>query len=201
MPILIDGYNVLYQSGLLGKGRGPGFLERARHAFVRWLAFEFAERASELTVGFDAKQTPQDATSRQIEHGITVLYATGYENADALLEELIRRAPQPRRLLVVSSDHRVQQAARRRRARFIGAEEWLNDLERLRAAQPSAAPTPEKPEQPVDDKELEYWREIFSERSRPHIEPSSPDDPPGKPRSTKPAPRAKNKNRGAEDGP
>jgi len=166
LPILIDGYNVLYQSGLLGKGRGPGFLERARQALVRLVAASVgAEDVGGVTIVFDSKDMPRDVPAQQIDHGVTVLYSSGYEDADAMLEELIRRAPQPRRLLVVSSDHRVQQAARRRRARFISAEEWLDEVERVRASRPSAEPSPEKPEQPLNDEELDYWRSIFQSKN------------------------------------
>jgi predicted RNA-binding protein with PIN domain len=162
LPILIDGYNVLHQSGLLGKGRGPGFLERARRALVRFIAASVGtDTVAEVTIVFDAKQVPQNAAPPTLEHGVTVLYSSGYEDADAMLEDLIRRASQPKRLLVVSSDHRVQRAARRRRARSMGAEEWLNELERHRTARAPTKPTEEKPDQPLNDDEFEYWRGIF----------------------------------------
>ena len=63
---------------------------------------------------FDA-QTPRRACrARCIHRGLTVRFAVRYEEADRLIEELIRADSAPRRLVVVSSDHRLQRAARRR---------------------------------------------------------------------------------------
>jgi predicted RNA-binding protein with PIN domain len=55
MRLLIDGYNLLYATGLLGPGIGPGGLERSRMALVNFLAasLEPAELA-QTTVVFDA---------------------------------------------------------------------------------------------------------------------------------------------------
>jgi hypothetical protein len=90
-----------------------------------------------------------------------VRYAFGYEDADELLEELIRRAPQPKLLQVVSSDRRIQQAAHRRRARTIGAEQWLEQLERNRHRAPEGRAPDEKPPEPASEEEIQFWRELF----------------------------------------
>ena len=70
---------------------------------------------SQTTIVFDAKQAPP-GLPHQLDHGgITVIFARGYDDADELIEELIASNSTPRRLTVVSSDHRIQRAARRRR--------------------------------------------------------------------------------------
>jgi predicted RNA-binding protein with PIN domain len=161
MPLLIDGYNVLHQSGLLGKGRGPGWLERARRALVGTVAAALtADEARETTIVFDAKQAPPEAAPVTQEHGLHVRYAVGYEDADALLVELIRRAPQPKRLVVVSSDRLVQQAARRQRAQIREAADWFHALRRGGAHHPPP-PGNEKPDEPLSAEEQEYWRDVF----------------------------------------
>jgi hypothetical protein len=63
---------------------------------------------------------------------MTVRYASDYEDADELIEELIAAHPTPRSLTLVSSDHRLQRAARRRRAPFVDSDVWFAEALRKR---------------------------------------------------------------------
>jgi hypothetical protein len=59
MPLLIDGYNLLHVTGLVGHGNEPTALNGAREALLRFLAaaIEPAER-SNTTIVFDAAGAP-----------------------------------------------------------------------------------------------------------------------------------------------
>ena len=79
---------------------------------------------------FDAKRIPVKEThldSRKL--GIRVLFAVGYESADEMIEELVAAHSHPKDLLVVSSDHRIQNAATRRKAKAIDSDVWLDQIE------------------------------------------------------------------------
>jgi len=95
---------------------------------------------------------------------MTIRYATDYPDADTLIEELIQQHDAPRRLLVVSSDHRIQRAARRRRAGFIDSDLWYSKLwqqrVQLRASQNMRSP--EKPIGELSAAEVDYWVKEFS---------------------------------------
>lgn len=137
MRLLIDGYNLLFQSGLLPRRRGPDGLERARRALLRTLAGLLRpEEVGQTVIVFDARQRPAQASPNEFLDGITVRYAVDYPEADELLEELIRRESTPKRLTVVSSDHRVLQAARRRRAIGVAAEAWWDERLQQRGRSP-----------------------------------------------------------------
>jgi predicted RNA-binding protein with PIN domain len=129
MRILIDGYNLLHVSGILRRGLGPGSLERARTALLNRLAALLPpeERAGTVIV-FDAKEGPRDLPTEFAHQGMIVRFARDFEEADDLLEYLIRTHSAPRQLLVVSSDHRVQKAAKRRKAKTNDSEPWLQQL-------------------------------------------------------------------------
>ena len=93
-------------------------------------------------------------------------FASGYENADELIEELIRAESAPRRLIVVSSDHRLHRAAKRRKAQAIDSDQWFQQTldarrERSRATRGQAA----KPAAPLAASEVEYWLAKFSDAS------------------------------------
>ena len=168
MSLLIDGYNLLNAVGIIPRGVGPGTLERARLALLNFLAesLEPAEVA-QTTVVFDAGDAPR-GLPRAVEHrGLTVRFAAGYEDADALIEELIRAESAPRRLTVVSSDHRLQRAARRRRARAVDSDAWYAEaVRRRRDRRQSAANAPVKPHVPLLEEEVARWLEQFGGQSQ-----------------------------------
>jgi uncharacterized protein len=167
MPILIDGYNLLHATGIVGRGRGPGGLERSRLALLNFLAesIDPAELA-QTTVVFDASDAPA-GLSRVVGHrGITVQFASQHAEADDLIESLIDDCTSPRRLVVVSSDHRIQRAARRRRAKTFDSDVWFVELLRARKERLSALPlTPERPAVPLLQEDVEYWIRQFGGES------------------------------------
>lgn len=125
---LIDGYNVIFGCGLYGKCATVKSLARARQRLLAEIGRHYGKRANAVSVVFDAKKIPSSGRAeQQNQYGIDVHYSIGYANADLLIDELIGANPDPRRLTVVSSDHWVQNAARRRRAEFIDAEVWYYD--------------------------------------------------------------------------
>lgn len=144
MGILVDGYNLLNATGVEGIGGGTE-LERARRGLLTALAGALSEvEVSATTVVFDAQGAPPGLPREERFRGITVLYARGYAEADDLLEELIAADHAPRQLLVVSSDHRLHRAARRRRATPIDSDVWFAQLQ-VRDGSAGAALASQKP--------------------------------------------------------
>jgi predicted RNA-binding protein with PIN domain len=167
MPLLIDGYNLLNVAGVMARGRGPGTLERARQALLNVLVESLpADEVPRTTVVFDASESPW-GLAKQLDHrGIMVLFAAKDEDADTVIEELIAADSAPKRLTVVSSDHRIQRAAKRRRAIAIDSDIWFAQLMRDRTARskpPSADPTVDvpKPDGPFAPGEVEHWLRMF----------------------------------------
>lgn len=165
MNLLIDGYNLLHVTGIFGKGSGPGMFQRSREAFLRFLAASLDDKQRpNTTIVFDAADAPPGLPSTLDHEGILVRYARDYPDADSLIEELIQQASVPRRLLVVSSDHRIQRAARKRRAHSIDSDAWYAQLWSRRAAQRGRTGNslPEKPLGELSQAEIEYWVSEFS---------------------------------------
>jgi uncharacterized protein len=167
MPILIDGYNLLYVTGIVGRGSGPGGLERSRLALLNFLAASVDPRElPHTTVVFDAHDAPP-GLPRIVKHqGITVRFAANQETADDLIAELIRVDSAPRRLVVVSSDHAVQRAARRRKAKAVDSEVWYPELIRARQERVEAsAEGPARPAVPLLSEDVSYWLRQFGGES------------------------------------
>jgi hypothetical protein len=161
MLYLIDGYNLLHALGFLHGGGGGRTLEWARRHLLDWLRQAHADDPSAVTVVFDAAHAPPNVPTEQDHQGLQVVFAVGLDQADDLLEQLIRKASVPRRLTVVSSDHRVQAAGRRRHCVVLGCNDYLDALERRGPhRQPATPPAPAKPDS-VSGAETEYWLERF----------------------------------------
>jgi predicted RNA-binding protein with PIN domain len=141
MHTLIDGYNLMYTLGLLDKRFGPDGFRKARMRFLNDLAAALgAVAASQTTVVFDAREGPGHLPAESTHKGMTVFFAREDEGADARIEELIAAHSVPKALTVVSTDHRIRQAATRRKARALTAEAFWEQLEHSR--QKTAPPRP-----------------------------------------------------------
>ena len=99
MRYLIDGYNLMYAAGLLGKKLGPDRFRQVRTRFLNDVASALGPIESQLTtVVFDASQAPDDQPTELNHQGISVIFAVDNENADERIEELIApsfRAQEP----------------------------------------------------------------------------------------------------------
>jgi predicted RNA-binding protein with PIN domain len=181
MALIIDGYNLLHATGITGRS---GTLQGSREALLRFLAASLDPAVrSQTTVVFDAAEAPPGLPRTVIFETMTVHYASSYDDADELIEELIAKDNVPRSLLVISSDHRIQRAAQRRRAKFIDSDVWFADMDRSRRQGRRPPPTLAlKPQGALSSDEINYWLAEFAERpsfespsNRPHKHTRSSD--------------------------
>ena len=162
MGILIDGYNFLFTVGLAAEHVGPGTLARSRAALLNFV-FKVVEprELSRTVIIYDAANSPPGLPSEERHRGIRVLFAVKHDDADTLIEELIASDHSPRQLTVVSSDHRLQRAARRRRADPIDSDRWYREsLDRVRRLK-DADPAEIKPMAPLSEAEVQGWLDEF----------------------------------------
>jgi predicted RNA-binding protein with PIN domain len=180
MAIIIDGYNLMHAAGLVGRGVGPGGLERSRLALLNFVAEAIEVRdLATTTVVFDAQRAPPGLPGTLTYRGMTVRFAAEYESADELIEHLIRVDSSPRRLLVVSADHRLHRAARHRRAKAVDSERWYAEMLRRRAARHDAGSSvSSKPNQPAAG-EVEYWLRRLTDEAVGPLAESDDIFPPG----------------------
>lgn len=199
--LLIDGYNLMYAAGFVRATYGPGDLHRCRMQLLSFLSGHLDEgQRQRTTVVFDAKDPPPDADHSSFYKEMHVEFAPRGMDADDVIEERIAEHSAPKRLLVISSDHRLHKAARRRRAKVKDSDKFLDACEaaarRLGEAVP---PPPEKPPDGLSSQELALWTAEFGtvdiadlraelQQSAPQA-PAAPPAPPGPPREGDPEPR------------
>lgn len=183
LRFLIDGYNLMFQSNLVGRGRGPNWLERARSRLFNFLARQMPNsQLSATQIVFDASQrrAPSSADDEVLPSGLRVRFASQHPEADDLLEELIRTHPHPKTLTVISSDHRIRRRAKARRAKVLSSEQFLDQLDRSSfEARPNRGQTrmleidpkkidpeqidPEQidPDAPLTPEDIDFWLREF----------------------------------------
>lgn len=169
--LVIDGYNLMHAAGMARLSYGPGELEKCRERFLGYLARHLTRPQRErTTVVFDAGDAPPGLPRWLTRDAMGILFAERGGDADSEIEELISVHSAPRRIVLVSSDHRLQRAARRRRAAVVKSEAFFSELERLgpvAAESESGSPPPLDPKRTgcTSEAELKGWLEFFGETS------------------------------------
>lgn len=165
MSLIIDGYNLLNATTIAGRSRDAGSLANARLALLDFVVESVVpDQLSRTTVVFDAgKNAPVGRARQHVYRGLNVHFSVEYESADELIEELIANNSAPRSLTVVSSDHRLQRAARRRRATPIDSERWYADMTRRDQRQADGDSIDAKPSPPTSASEIEFWTRVFTD--------------------------------------
>jgi hypothetical protein len=161
MRYLIDGYNLLHALGLLHGRTGPHSLERARRALLGYLSQTRSSQAGEVTIVFDAAHGPLHRAAQQEHQGLHILYTRDCQ-ADDLIEDLIQREATPRQLTIISDDHRVQQAGRRRHCLVLGCLDYVEQMSQPPRPKAEPAEGPAKP-QSLSSAETAHWLREFSD--------------------------------------
>jgi predicted RNA-binding protein with PIN domain len=168
--LIIDGYNLMHAAGMARQRYGPGDLERCRKRVLNFLCqhLSAAERAR-TTIVFDAADAPPGLPRTATLERMAILFAPRGGDADTTIEELVQQHSAPRQIRLVSSDHRLQKAARRRRAKFIDSELFVAQLENrdTKTAARDDRRTPVIPPQKMTGHtsrdEIAEWLEIFGD--------------------------------------
>jgi predicted RNA-binding protein with PIN domain len=162
MSLIIDGYNLLYAAGIGGQWETEDSFEQDRLALLESLRSVIDPRElSRTTVVFDSKQSlphlPRAFHHREIE----VRFSYGYADADELIERMIQEHTSPKRLMVVSSDHRVQRAARRRKASTMDSDAWFRWMLRRRQERRDQSAVEIRPKPALAEGEVAQWLKFF----------------------------------------
>ncbi|WP_437228658.1 NYN domain-containing protein [Planctomicrobium sp. SH661] len=141
---VIDGYNLLHNAGLARGKYKPGEFDRARDRLLRRLRDSLTEEERTHTfIIFDA-QYAESSDRRPLNlYGMTVLFSPRGRQADDLIEILLSAHQTPRDVTVVSSDHRLQRAARAARASSISSDSFLVELDERKLKRPDVDDEPE----------------------------------------------------------
>jgi predicted RNA-binding protein with PIN domain len=157
MPVLIDGDNLLHAARDMGDPDrlvGRSMLCDSLGAWAR-------RQDERVHIVFDGV-SPDPALASQIGHpAIQVSYSGAGVSADSVIADLLTANSAARRVLVVSTDREVRQAARRRRAHSMRSDDFWRQVQRdLSRREPRVAEPDEKRTGPAPD-EVDDWLRRF----------------------------------------
>ncbi|WP_397570814.1 NYN domain-containing protein [Schlesneria sp. T3-172] len=163
MPVpflIIDGYNLMHAAGLARVYHPPGDLANKRLTLLAKLARRMSvEERKRCTVVFDAQDAPRGLPARYTHEMMVVLFAEPGHEADEMIETLISQHSAPRQLKVISSDHRLQTAIRRRRGMATDSEVFLKELDSPHR-QVSSTGKSVSPNSPREE-DVSFWLDEF----------------------------------------
>ncbi len=126
-PLIIDGYNLLGVSGLMGPtGSQDG--EAIREPLLKDLSRYHQRMGHPVTVVFDAWRQIGGVQRQEHRAGITVIFSRQGEQADQVIQKMVRDFKGE--CVVVSSDHEVMNSARANGAMVITSQEFWPKLRR-----------------------------------------------------------------------
>jgi len=132
--ILLDTYNVLHAI----EGLGPAAADLDVASLGRLIASSrYAGTPCTLVCDGNRGQSGPIKGAP----GVRTIYAGAGKDADSLIEHLIEASSSARRMLVVSSDRRIQRAAEKARAKWIASPAFLSQILHDAASAPGERPT------------------------------------------------------------
>jgi|GEM_PF-293852 len=124
MPWLFDGYNLLHAFRKVS----DEFSDLKAIPMCSYVAEDMRRMKDSATIVFDGFKLVEHKKYDQPAGPIVILYSGSNREADDLIEDQIAESFSPKRLVVVSSDNRLRQAARRRRCTSIKVNDYIHDM-------------------------------------------------------------------------
>lgn len=156
LTLLVDTYNVLHVTGVLP----PDLAGLDVEGLARLLA-ESRWRRERIVLVCDGLPGRGRSSSPMALAGAEVVFAGLRSDADTVIESMLARDSAPRRLTVISSDRRVQAAAKRRRAGALPSEAFLRMLAEDVAVRRDPAPPSPREQVPLGDHAIAHWLQVF----------------------------------------
>lgn len=179
--IIIDGYNLMHAAGMGRRSYGPGDLERCRNRLIRSLTQHLSASAlRQTTIVFDAFTSGSNRHRRQRLDDLIIEFAPKGEDADGVIEKMLLTHSVPKRVLVVSSDHRLHKAAARRKAKCVDSEDFWDNVASFSGEPPSESspenltdnhsPRANEQRPTIDEAELATWMAEFSDAENESVD-------------------------------
>jgi predicted RNA-binding protein with PIN domain len=155
MPVIIDGHNLLHSIQQTGEDSEP--ISRIKLCRILNGYLKLIDENGEIV--FDGTG-PRDKSGFDNISNLEVFFAGLGSDADTVIEDKIKANTAPRRLTVVSSDRRLRDAARARKATSVKSDVFWNHLRRqLSRKETFKEPTAKR--RGLSESETKQWLEFF----------------------------------------
>lgn len=154
MPLIVDCYNVLHTTM-------PPMLAGLDEAGLCRALARTPWASGPITVVADGRVKPLGVVESPVD-AVDLVYAGSHRSADDLIIDLIDADSAPRRLTVVSSDRQIRAAARRRRAKDMTSDTFIDKLCGHLRRHKAGPPPPGRPRvEPLPPEIVDRWKKHF----------------------------------------
>ncbi|HUT31113.1 MAG TPA: NYN domain-containing protein [Sedimentisphaerales bacterium] len=155
MPIIIDGYNLLWAVQKVGHTHEAITEVQLCHVVGRYIR----ATGEKGEIVFDGAGPPEKTRFDNITH-LEVSFSGLAADADKVIEDKIKASTAPKNLTVVSSDRQVRAAAHARKAQTLKSEVfWQKLTAELTRTRPAEEPPAKR--WGLTDVETEHWMKFF----------------------------------------
>jgi len=159
--IIIDGYNLLHASRGMDHDWTHLELEEARAAIINFLATRRQPTREDITIVFDGAAELLQARATRIQ-GIEVVFSEPGVNADEVIRDMVKTAPNPKSVLVVTGDRQIKEPALKIGAKVVSPASFLERAEEESEKRKKAPPRePREKYVGIDKGQVAMWRRIF----------------------------------------
>jgi predicted RNA-binding protein with PIN domain len=155
MPIIIDGHNLLHAAHKEDPDSGP--ISDVQLCRIVGGYLKLIDDKGEII--FDGTG-PRDKSGFENISNLEVLFSGLNTDADTVIEDKIRANTAPRRLTIVSSDRRLRDAARKRKATLVKSQVFWDNLHR-QLSRKKTTPEPIGKRRGLSNGETEQWLKFF----------------------------------------
>jgi predicted RNA-binding protein with PIN domain len=158
--LIIDGYNVIEAAPELFK-KMPA-LENRRDHLLRMIRSTPYLRNKKIIVVFDGS-SPQGTPKKYRHHNIQVIFSGAQQEADQVIQDMIREESPRKSLLIISSDHEIQNTARDHNTQTSSSQAFWQQSRPRRSNQNKSHNTDYSKEKDLSQREVQEWLQIFKE--------------------------------------
>jgi uncharacterized protein len=155
MAVIIDGHNLLHSINKEDSDAGLISDVQLCHIISRYL--KLAGEKGEII--FDGTG-PRDKSGFDNISNLEVFFAGLRSDADTVIENKIKASTAPKGLTVVSSDRRLRDAARKRKAAAVKSQIFWNDV-RKQLSRKSKLKEPPAKREGISESETDQWLDFF----------------------------------------
>ncbi len=160
MRYIFDGHNLLFAV----RGSGEQFASLTVEAVTHFLCHileEYLRLKKSRGVLFYDGMGPRDKSFFTNFSRLDVEFSGEFFEADDLIEAEIEADTAPKLLTVVSSDRRVRDKAKRRKAKSVSSIDfWFEVLDEIEKPRPKNEPMAKK--RGITNSEVDYWMKYFN---------------------------------------
>jgi len=160
MNYIVDGYNLAFKDEELSRMIKAGDTEKVISLLVSRVKRVIKEKSTRIVIVFDGKEGfyPKSNYGR-----VEIKFSKKPQTADDIIRNFLRKIPNPKEWVVVTSDNEIIFTARDHGAQNIKSEQFLAEpVKKQRRAKKNSGSTLSAEKYNPSDVDVEFWLKQFN---------------------------------------